>query len=34
MELDSADLSDRGKAFYAVNLEIGLTITEDGSPPY
>ena len=30
MELDSADLSDRSEAFYAVDLEIGLTVTEDG----
>src|SRR5580693_4372118 len=29
MELDSADLGARGKAFRAVDLEIGLTVAED-----
>ena len=29
MELDSADLGDRGKAFRAVDLEIGLAVAED-----
>jgi hypothetical protein len=30
MELDSADLGHRGKAFYAVDLEIGLMVAEHG----
>ena len=30
MEFDSAYLSDRSEAFGAVDLEVGLTVTEDG----
>ena len=30
MEADGADLGNRREAFYAVDLEIGLTITEHG----
>jgi hypothetical protein len=30
MELDSADLGDGAKAFYAVDLEIGLAVAENG----
>jgi hypothetical protein len=30
MELDGANLSDRGEAFFAIDLQLGLAVAEDG----